>query len=226
VPALGESRCDSALDLLRDLAADPKVLKHFEEPWINAVARLDTPAARELLLSFVDPEIRGLAAGIEMQWPDVLSFRIADLAKRFPEIERRLRQLTERDLPPVKRLRLAATLNVIGTPETLMSGLALIDDRAQPSIPRDTFVNIEAAFVERRPQGQASNTYVLAARAANVVRAALFEMVTRDDRRKKSAFALLGQIEQWRLEYGRPTGEPRHPAIRSGQPWPPNEPVA
>jgi len=29
-------------------------------------------------------------------------------------------------------------------------------------------------------------------------------MVTTDARRKKSAFSLLGQIEVWRLEYGRP----------------------
>ena len=31
---------------------------------------------------------------------------------------------------------------------------------------------------------------------------------------------LLGHIEVWRLEYGRPTDEPRHPAIESGFPWP------
>ena len=31
---------------------------------------------------------------------------------------------------------------------------------------------------------------------------------------------LLGQIEEWRLEHGRPTDEPRHPDLASGQPWP------
>jgi hypothetical protein len=35
-----------------------------------------------------------------------------------------------------------------------------------------------------------------------------------------NAVGLLGQIEVWRLKYGRPTDEPRHPAIESGSPWP------
>ncbi len=31
--------------------------------------------------------------------------------------------------------------------------------------------------------------------------------------------------EEWRLEYGRPSGEPRHPSLESGETWPPPEPV-
>ena len=134
-------------------------------------------------------------------------------------------QLAETDLPALKRLRLAAVLNAIGTPESLMAALKLIDDRVQPSIPPGTFAHVEEAFVERRPYEQSENTYTHAARASNTVRATLFEMVVEDDRRKKSAFSLLGQIEGWRLEYGRPTAEPRHPAVQSGEPWPPIKPV-
>ena len=201
-------------------------MAHYHEPWINAVARLDTPAARDLLLSFVEPTIPGVDAEIELRWHDLLSARIAVIAKRFPEVETRLRRLAETDLPPPKRLRLAAVLNAIGTPETLRAGLKLIDDHARPSIPQDTFDHIEAAFVERRPHEQTENMYTLSARAANEVRTTLFDMATRDDRRKKAAFSLLGQIEEWRLEYGRPTGEPRHPAFQSGEPWPTKEPAA
>jgi len=53
----------------------------------------------------------------------------------------------------------------------------------------------------------------------------LFRMVLEDEKRQKSAFKLLGQIEKWRLDHGRPTGEPRHPDLTSGQPWPPKEPA-
>jgi hypothetical protein len=52
----------------------------------------------------------------------------------------------------------------------------------------------------------------------------LFKMATDDAKRRKSAFALLGQIEEWRLERGRPTDEPRHPDFQSGAPWPPAAP--
>ena len=226
VTALSESRSGAALDVLRDLASNQNSLAHDAEPWIDAVARLDTPPARDLLLSFVDPTIPGVGAEIELQWRDVLSARIADIANRHPNIEARLYQLAETDLPALKRLRLAAVLNAIGTPESLMAALKLIDDRVQPSIPPGTFAHVEAAFVERRPYEQSENTYTHAARASNTVRATLFEMVIEDDRRKKSAFSLLGQIEEWRLEYGRPTAEPRHPAVQSGEPWPPIKAVA
>ena len=103
VTALGESRSDAALDVLRDLASDKNSLAHDAEPWIDAVARLDTPPARDLLLSFVDPTIPGVGAEIELQWRDVLSARIADIANRHPNIEARLYQLAETDLPALKR---------------------------------------------------------------------------------------------------------------------------
>ena len=58
------------------------------------------------------------------------------------------------------------------------------------------------------------------------LRTRLFSMVTDDPKRRKCAFSLLGQIEEWRLEHGRPAGEPRHPDVASGEPWPPNVPGA
>ena len=47
-------------------------------------------------------------------------------------------------------------------------------------------------------------------------------MALNDNRRKRSALVLLSQIEVWRLEHGRPSDEPRHPAFDSGEPWPLN----
>jgi hypothetical protein len=78
---------------------------------------------------------------------------------------------------------------------------------------------------ERRPCGQSPNAFTEHARASNELRVRLFRMAIEDEKRRKSAFVLLGQIEEWRLEYGRPTGEPRHPDLASGQSWPPKEPV-
>ena len=46
-------------------------------------------------------------------------------------------------------------------------------------------------------------------------------MILNDKSRGRSAFTLLGQIEVWRLEYGKPSNEPRHPAFDSGEAWPP-----
>jgi hypothetical protein len=51
--------------------------------------------------------------------------------------------------------------------------------------------------------------------------AKLFEMVLNDPHRRRAAFAILGQVEVWRIEHGRPNREPRHPMIESGEAWPP-----
>lgn len=89
------------------------------------------------------------------------------------------------------------------------AGLNLIDDNASPPMLRDTWKQIEAAFVEHKPHEGRANTYTLLPRSFNEVRARLFEMAQNDKDRMKSARNLLGQIEVWRLEYGRPNGEPR-----------------
>jgi hypothetical protein len=108
----------------------------------------------------------------------------------------------------------------LGTPETLVANLTLIDDGRPSPVPQGVWGQLESAFVERQPYGQESNAFTLHARASNELRVRLFRMAREDGKRRKSAFMLLGQIEVWRLEHGRPIDEPRHPDLASGQSWP------
>ena len=87
------------------------------------------------------------------------------------------------------------------------AGLNLIDDRRSPPC----CANMEQieGLCQHRPHEGRANTYTLLPRSFNEVRARLFEMAQNDKDRMKSARNLLGQIEVWRLEYGRPNGEPR-----------------
>lgn len=87
-------------------------------------------------------------------------------------------------------------------------------------VPYELLRSIENVFLERRPYGTEGNVFTLAPRGSNALRRRLFEMAQTDPARERSAFALLGQIEAWRLEHGRPMDEPRHPAIESGSSWP------
>jgi cation transport regulator ChaC len=226
VIALGESRCETAVDLLRELASSPDAFKEFADIWPGALAKIGTASAHELLLSFVDPDVPGLAPEARIDRDDALVWRIAELAKKDARVETRLRELSDRDLPSHKRHVLSRVLSRIQTVEALLANLNLIDDRLPSPMPRGTWEQVEAAFVQRRPSDQMENAFTLEASAANDVRARLFDMAAHDPRRRRAAFALLGQIEEWRLEYGRPTGEPRHPAFGSTDPWPPVEPPA
>jgi hypothetical protein len=224
VTALGESRSDAAVDLLYELASNAQTFEQCEDNFVDAFAALDTSRARELLLGFVDPDTRGIALTRRPHREDVLVARLTELARHRPEAAARLRELCERDLPELNRYVLSKVMDCLGTPEALSANLNLIDDARPSPVPQGIWDQLKSAFVERRPYGQNSNVFTEHARASNELRVRLFRMVIEDEKRRKSAFMLLGQIEEWRLEYGRPTGEPRHPDLASGQSWPPKEP--
>jgi NACHT conflict system protein len=226
VIALGESRSDAAVDLLTELASDAPTLAQSEDKFINAFATLDTPRARQLLLAFVDPDIRGIALPARPHREDALVARLTELARRCPAVAARLRELCERDLPEPSRQVLSKAMYWLGTPEALTASLNLIDDAKPSPVPQGVWDQLEGAFVERRPYGQNPNVFTQHARASNELRLRLLRMAIGDSKRRKSAFMLLGQIEEWRLEHGRPADEPRHPDIASGGPWPPHEPDA
>jgi hypothetical protein len=225
VTALGESRSDAAVDLLLELASNQHTFEQCEDNVFNALATLETPRARDLLVGFIDPDIRGATLPQRPHREDVLVARITELARREPKVARRLRELCERDLPELNRHILSKVMDWLGTPEALAANLSLIDDSMHPAVPQGVWDQLEGAFVERRPYGEAPNVFTQHARASNELRTRLFKMACHDEKRRKAARALLGQIEEWRLERGRPTGEPRHPDFESGEPWPPVEPA-
>ena len=221
ITALGESRSDAAVDLLYELASDAPTFEQCADNFIDAIAALDTPRARDLLLGFVDPDLCTIAMTHRPSREDLLVARLTELAQRSTEVADRLRELCERDLPEFNRYVLSKVMSRFGTTEELLVNLNLIHDAKSPSVPqgvRDQFAN---AFVERLPHGDSPSVFTLHARASNELRTRLFTMARADPRRRNSAFMLLGQIEVWRLEHGRPTDEPRHPDLASGQSWPP-----
>jgi len=222
--ALGESRSDAAIDLLYELASNAQLFDHCEDKIINAISSLDTPRAHELLLGFVDPDIRGIALTRNPYRESVLHMRLTELARCEPEVAARLYELCERDLPEHNRAALSMVMDRLGTPEALTANLNLIDDFKPLPVPKGTTDQLISAFVERRPHGQNSNVFTVHARASNELRTRLFRMAIEDEKRRKSAFKLLGQIEEWHLEYGRPIGEQRHPDLASGKCWPLKEP--
>ena len=224
ITALGESRSDAAVDFLYELASDAHTFEQCEENLINSVATLDTPRAREVLLGSIDPDKRGIVLTRRPHREDVLVARLTKLAERRLETAARLLQLCERDLPELNRHILSKVMCWLGTPEALAANLNLIDDDKASPIPQGIWNQIESAFVERRPYGQDPNVFTEHARASKELRTRLFRMTLQDPKRRTSAFMLLGKIEEWRLEHGRPMGEPRHPDLASGHSWPPAEP--
>jgi hypothetical protein len=220
VNALGQCRCSEALPALRDFAADEIIAKSVGDEWIDALAALDTADARKVLLSLVDPEIKGVSFPVAFDRSETVAARLAELARRDADIEQRLSQLCSLQIPEPKRSLLAKVIGWLGTPDAALSALNLLDDEATPQIPYDTWKQMEDAFVERKPYGKDTNSYTLSPRSSNEVRVRLFEMSKQDKFRAKAAASLLAQIEAWRLEHGRPAGEPRSVEVECESPWP------
>jgi hypothetical protein len=220
VQAVGYCRCDEALQYLSEIAADKDRLNQLGDAWLDAVAAVDTRRSRELLLSFIDPAIAGHPDGINFERDDHLAAHLARVANADPQAKSRLIGLCATGLPQKRRALLAKIIGNFADFDAMLAGLNLIDDAVSPSVPFEIREQLEGAFVERRPHGTSGNTFTLEPRNSNAIRAKLFEMASNDRRRKRTAIRLLAQIEEWRLQYGRPTGEPRHPAPESGLAWP------
>ena len=129
-------------------------------------------------------------------------------------------ELANGDLPPTKRMLLAKVFAQFAGDDDRVQGLCILRDDGS-GVPYEFMRSMESAFLEHRPYGPSSGAYTLSPRGCNAIRKRLFEMVISDPNRKESAFALLGQIEVWRLEHGHPTDEARHPLIESEVSWPP-----
>jgi hypothetical protein len=222
VAALGASRCADAMDLLLQLAKpDGSAVAQIGDEWIRAVAQLGGKRSNEVLLSFVNPDQKLFTKEFvpDYQHGNVLARLLADRAEHDSEFKAEFFRLASGELPQTKRMLLAKTFSFFQREDDLVAGLCVLRDD-ESALPFELLQSIENAFLERRPYGPDGGAYTLAPRGSNALRKRLLEMAQTDPLRKRSAFALLGQIEVWRLEHGRPMDEPRHPAIESGAYWP------
>jgi hypothetical protein len=223
VAALGASRCEDAIDLLMEFAEpDGKGVAALGESWIEAIGALDGPRSSEILLSFVDPGANLFNRDFipDHRHGDLLARLLAARATKDKVLKSRLVELTNGDLPTTKLMLLAKVFGQFTGEDDRVQGLCVLRDDGA-GVPYELVRSMENAFLERRPVGPSGSAYTLAPLGCNGVRKRLFEMVLGDSHRKQSAFALLGQIEVWRLEHGHPTSEPRHPVIESEVSWPP-----
>ena len=219
------SQSENVFDFIREVVANETRAVRLGDDFINAVSTISTPASRELLLSFIDPEVTGLSSQVSSDLDGVLATRIADLCRCNTMVYKRVLELSKLSLPTPNRALLAKVICQLDTREAILAGLNLIADTAQPQIPYEIYRQLETAFIEQIQDVEFQGVFRLVARAANDVRIKLVEMVNNDKERRKSAFSLLGQIEKWRIEYGRPHNEPRCPVLDSTHPWPPLEPM-
>jgi len=219
--ALGHSRCPDAVALLRELANDNVRVQHLGDDWVDAIAQFDSQEARDLLLSFVDPTLPPLSNEPIRRHDGRLVRRLTELAQHDAAVRQRMFDLAQGNIPAAHALVLGKVLANLGTTDALLASLQLLRDDGAGGASYELHKNIEEAFVEHRPYPGSSNAVTMVPRSSNAIRNRLMEMVQNDPLRRRSAFALLNEIEKWRMWHGRPDGEPRSPKMEAGFLWPP-----
>jgi hypothetical protein len=223
--AIGQCPNPQGPFLLRELALQNEgAFQDVAREWLDAVATSPHPDAELLLLSFADSEVADGLYGLKLPEyaVDFLAARLSTLARANDRLLNRILFLASHPTQPQQRAILAHVVAGIGSPKALVAGLNLIDDTAERPIPYELLRAMEDLFLEKRPHGS-SNSYTLVPRQATEIKVRLLELLKHDPRRARFAYYLLGRIEAWRLEYGRPSSEPRHPDYESGESWPPVE---
>jgi NACHT C-terminal Alpha/Beta 2 len=219
VTAMGHTRSDTAVPFLIRLARGEGGVQNMDGAWIEALGRLNTVGSRQALLSFVDPEIPSVGVTIEFDYrnTEIFAAFVGGWARQDPVLKERLLALSQGNLTPTQRQLLPAIYREIGSDDAMVAGANLLHGTISP-FGRDR--GFEKQFLEQQPHGR-SGAFVLVPHNAEKARAKLFQAVLNDPSRRASAFSILGRVEVWRIEYGRPIGEPRHPMIETGEPWPP-----
>ncbi len=222
IAALGRTGSDEALTLLVNVLQDEKHgADRLRRASLRALALIDTPRSREALLSFM-----GIGAGEPALEPasgdgNVLEQELARLSEDDPEIAGRLEGLCTSNPDPIRRSLLARIMSRRGTEDALIQGLSLIDDDANPPVPHPLESGLRDLLLQRRPHPDFSGAETIAPTAGGAIRRRLLEFWLADEGRRDGSRHLLQKIDDWRLDYGKPLSEPRHPAIDLGAAWPP-----
>lgn len=180
--------------------------------WRNAVLRRGTLSAAQRL---VDLAATGMFAG---QSPDRwhIARQIAGLIGEYPVLRDHVyRLLKSADAMPVDTLLAEA---VAENPDTdgLLLLLALDGGRWRSLI---SWRTIQSVISEQVPAEDWEGAYSVVPVPAVELRQKLLAM-TSDGGPSDAAARCLNEIDKMRDESGAPEGEPRHPDLASGKPWP------
>lgn len=184
VIALGHSRCDDALDILLSIVQKNGLAQHIGRAWINAIVALDNAKARDILMSFIDPEVPEVPGTQDLGRDVSVPQRIAEAAVCHPGMKARILALSSASLDRKKREVLSSVIALFKDDKSLLASLNLLDDESNPELPYELQKVVEEAFVERQPVEEGSNTYTLQPRTAIELRDRLIEMTKSDPKRK------------------------------------------
>ena len=214
--ALEHGPSEACLETLGALAKrDPKLLDRYE--WYNALIRIGTlPAARKLLDLICAGSPIGRAGGLDT-WH--LGQRFAEFAEKFPAFRAELMERYSTLAAGPAKVVVERTLIEIADPDLVM---ALVRCYSADNRPFDGALSeaIRNVAVGRRPAPGWPGAFEEFSVPLTALRMHLFNLMVTANEQAALAEACLIKIDRLRDRHGRIEGEPRHPDIDFGRPWP------
>jgi hypothetical protein len=227
ISALGHSRAPGALKLLTEISGpgNPN-LSSVAREWIDAIGNLGGRDAAETLFAFIEwaQNKENTLPHHEHHLFEHAASKLAALVQGVDELKLRILRLVNVPGTPQRDFMLIKSIVAMDSLDALLSTMNLaIEDRSH----RWPYFVLEEAFqdlclIKRRTHPDDSS-YTLEPKSALELRRKLMEIVVIGDKRSWNSFSLLGRIDVWRLEHGKPLREPRHPYLDCGLQWPPLE---
>jgi hypothetical protein len=200
----------AAEDVLFGLAeADARF--YNEHDWRDTVVALNTTSSAHRLVDLIANGVVGAKSSDDWH----LTRQLGGLLSRHPDLRRHVYSLLK-DSAPTPGLAILAGA-VAENPDE--EGLLLLVNWEQPGRPSRRWHVIEQAVTERVPVDGHHTAYNIVPVPAPELRRKLFAMTT-DGGPRDTAARWLNHIDHVRDEYGLPEGEPRHPDLAAGKPWP------
>jgi hypothetical protein len=214
--ALEHGPSEACLETLVALAErDPWTVKLYG--WYNAIIRIGTlDAARKLLDLICSGHPVGRVGGVDT-WH--LGQRFAEFAGKFPAFRAELIERYSTLAAGRAKVAVARALIEIADSDVVM---AMVRSYAADVKPFDGALGeaVRNVAVGRRPAPDWPGAFEEFSVPLTPLRKQLFDLVAAGNEQSTLAEACLIKIDRLRDRYGRIEGEPRHPDIDSGRPWP------
>lgn len=204
---------------LEGLLSDPDLEDGLAGRILQALAMMDGDSSESALLAYIglsDKEpIR-----LEMKRETIEPYAAA-LASAIAKDATLLQGLIDKCAENLDQNQKNVVATIVGfakKPELDVAALQLIRDGEE--IPWPLRKSIKRVFYEDVQIPGRQGWFEVNPVLDTNIRPRLLELAHNDDDRRKTAYDLLGKIDKWRLESGKPADEPRHPELSSGLSWP------
>jgi hypothetical protein len=189
-----------------------------DHTWIRAILARDTVSATLLLLDLVAEGVLGRGPHAVNGW--YLIQQVAPLAKKHPDLKTELENRYRRVGPGPARALLEGVLAEIGGSD---NAIAIVSNYVanERRIDGGLTQTLRGATIWQDPVPGSENAYYERPASVAKLRKFLFDMTDGTDQKATLAVRCLVVIDALRDEHGIAAGDPRHPDIRSGRPWPP-----